>query len=211
MIGYPFCSVCGTETTLDSLAQEPWKCGACAGITNVDSIPIGPRLDTQVAWHIFGQDCKPSRDMAIVHVVWPMVTIAGNPTVLKDGREFPLPPRDELPEPEGARNGNDRYMLHIGKQLLPEIEPAVEQYRLIPPRYSTDIDYAMLVADALRSDGFMMTLTGNSVEFSENGWWCSFDRPFSSVHAWQAQTIETPSEALCRAALKAHLCIPETA
>jgi hypothetical protein len=31
MIGYPFCTVCGTETTLDSIAQEPWKCGRVRG------------------------------------------------------------------------------------------------------------------------------------------------------------------------------------
>jgi hypothetical protein len=210
MIGYPCCSVCGTETTLDSSAQEPWKCAACAGITNVDDIPVGLKLDTQVAWHIFGDDCKPPRDKAIVQVVWRMVTIAGNPTTLRNGRDFFLPPRDELPEPEGATNGNDRYMLYIGKQMLPEIEPAIEQYRSVPPRYSTDIDATMLVADAMRAKGFIMTLVAYPLHRAEHGWWCSFDRP-QSGHAWQAQNIKTSSEALCRAALRAHLCSPETA
>jgi hypothetical protein len=166
-------------------------------------IPVGPSLDAQVAWHIFGDDCKPPRDKAIVQVVWRMVTIAGNPTVLKDGREFPLPSWTILPEPEGATNGNDRYLLHIGKQILSEIEPAVEQYRLPPPRFSTDIDLTLHVVDEMRSDGFMMMLTAYPSTYLRNGWGCSFDRPFSSKQAWQSQNIETPSEAICRAALQA--------
>lgn len=210
--GYPFCAVCGTESTSTIPANAPWHCGACAGITNVNDIPLGRKLDTQVAWHIFGNDCKPPRDMAIVQEVWRRVVVAGNPTVLKDDREFPLPPWETLPEPEGSTNGNDRYMLHIGKQILPEIEPAVEQYRSSPLPYSTSIDYAMLVADAMRAKDFMMTLSAYPSNFPNSGkWWCSFDTLTSSRHVWQAQNIETPSEAICRAALKAHLCSPEVA
>jgi hypothetical protein len=158
-------------------------------------------LDYRVSQELFNRDCIPPRDRAICEIVWKMVLVAGNPVVFHDGREFPLPPRDTLPEPEGATNGNDRYMLHIGKQILPEIEQAVNDYRLIPPRYSTDIDYAWEVADEMRRRGFQMTLTGYPEKFPENGWWCSFDPPFSSSHAYQAQNIETAPEAICRAAL----------
>lgn len=113
-------------------------------------LKAGRDLDAAVSERVMGVSLIPPRDFAICRVVLKMVSCTGNPMSLRDGREFYVPPGDDLRQPEGSTDWNDRYYLNIGEQLGSEIDRAVDAYRLKPRPYSTDISAAWDVVARVR-------------------------------------------------------------
>lgn len=103
----------------------------------------GRELDRAVA-DALGTNMPPSREFAMTKVAGSKVCETGSTFKLRDGRSFPVPRGEWLPQPEGSSDWNDRYFFHVAKQLGAEIDGEVALYRIAALLYSTSLDAVRL-------------------------------------------------------------------
>jgi hypothetical protein len=123
-------------------------------------------LDALLAVHVFGENLKPSRDLALARVGMKRVSCTGEPFTLHDGRTVSMNPMalilncTPLKKPEDSTDWNDRYYRRVGEFLGDAVAAEVDAYRLpAKPRSSTG-DGMLAVIASMHAKGWHWSAWG---------------------------------------------------
>lgn len=133
-------------------------------------------LDSLVSERVMGRNLH-NRARAIIEVGRDYVTVTGPVFELRTGDQLPMPAGETLPKPESSCHWNDRYYHRVGEFLMgkyPEIAAEVEEWRMKPKPYSTDITAAWEVAEHLRAEWLQLdaheTCFWQFIDCASSGW-----------------------------------------